>query len=68
MTFVSTILKELLGLFVDDGSLAIGIFIWIALVAGLVKIAALSPAFCGVLLFVGLGALLLENVWRTAGK
>jgi hypothetical protein len=68
MTLVSTILKELLRLFVDDGSLAIGILIWIALIAALMKIAVLSNELCGVLLFVGLVALLLENVWRTAGK
>jgi hypothetical protein len=68
MTFVSTILKELLGLFVDDGSLAIGILIWVGLIAALMKTPLLSAEISGVLLFVGLGALLLENVWRTAGK
>jgi len=68
MSVVSIVLKQLFGLFVDDGSLAIAILAWIGLIAALLKFAVLAPAVCGGLLFVGLAALLIENLWRTAKK
>ena len=68
MKFVSIVLKQLFGLFVDDGSLAIGILACVGLVAALLKLAMLPPALCGGLLFAGLAALLIENVWRAAKK
>ena len=64
MTRSLTVLKELLGLFVDDGSLAIAILAWVGIVAALVRLAGLSPTIGGALLFVGLGAVLVENIWR----
>jgi hypothetical protein len=60
------VLKELLGLFVDDGSLAIAILAWVAIVAALMGVAGLPGALGGGLLFVGLAAILIENVWRAA--
>ena len=68
MKFVSIVVKELFGLFVDDGSLALAILACIGLVAALLKFTSLAPALCGGLLFAGLAALLIENIWRTAGK
>ena len=66
MTLLSTILTETLGLFVDDGSLALAILAWVAIIAGLLQIAAPSPALAGGLLFVGLIVILIENVMRRA--
>ena len=60
------VLKELLGLFVDDGSLAIAILAWVAIVAALMGAAGVSGALGGGLLVAGLGAILIENVWRAA--
>ena len=65
MTLATTILKELFGLFVDDGSLAIGVLL---LVAGLALALQLGlPAIvAGPLLFFALAALVVENVLRSA--
>ena len=68
MNLASIVLKELLGLFVDDGSLAIGILVCVAAVAALLKFAVLSPSVCGALLIAGLAALLIENLWRAARR
>lgn len=68
MKLIGMIAKDLIGLFVDDGSLAIGVLVCIGLIAALLKSGVASPALCGLLLFVGLAALLIENVWRTARK
>ena len=63
-----TAVEEIFGLFVEDGSLAIGILVWLAVVAfGFPLIPAIWP-FRGPLLFLGLILLLLENVWRSAKK
>lgn len=66
MTLISTIAKELLGLFVDDGSLALAILAWVAAVAALTAGLGAGGTFAGVLLFAGLIAILLENVLRRA--
>lgn len=64
MTMLTAIFKELLGLFVDDGSLALGIIILvIALAAALY--AGLNPLIAGPALFVACVALLVENLLRT---
>lgn len=64
MKLLSSIAKELLGLFVDDGSLAIAI---LALVLGVAVATSfgLEPLLIGALLFLGCAALLVENVHRT---
>jgi hypothetical protein len=66
MNLASIVVKELLGLFVDDGSLAIGILACVAAVAALLEFDVLSPAACGALLIAGLAALLIGNLWRAA--
>ena len=68
MNFIRTVFSELLGLFVDDGSLALGILIWVGITAGLLHLDLCPPAFTGVLVFAGLAALLLENVLRRARR
>jgi len=65
MNLIRIVAKALLGLFVDDGSLAIGILACVGVVTALLKFAVLSPLASGVLLVAGLAALLIENVWRT---
>jgi hypothetical protein len=58
-------LRRLVGLFVDDGSLALAVVAWLCLIA---LFAALWPAGGGwlaLLLALGLLAILAENVLRT---
>jgi len=68
MTLVSTIAKELLGLFVDDGSLALAILAWIGCIAVLASAANPSTYLVGGLLFAGLLAILAESVLRRSRK
>lgn len=66
MSLLTTIAKEVFGLFVDDGSLALAILAWVAICAALFKAEALPPGLDGGLLFAGLVAILVENVLRRA--
>jgi hypothetical protein len=59
------ILRELAGLFVDDGWLAIAILAVVALAA---VVAALTPAGAGVVLLIGLVAVLLVNTLAAAKR
>ena len=67
MSAFATALRRLVGLFVDDGSLALAIVAWLCLVG---IAAALWPAavgWLGLVLALGLLAILAENVLR-AGR
>lgn len=62
-----SILREVYGLFVDDGSLAAALLVWIVIaVAGL----ALFPAghWGGPVFFAGLAVVLAENVLRASRR
>ena len=61
------IVREIVGLFIDDGSLAIALLIWVALVAAIPLIGA-DAAWGAPLLFVGCLLILVENVRRTARR
>ena len=68
MTTLAYILKELFGLFVDDGSLAIAILALVALVAVLLHFGLFTPLVGGGLLVLGLAALMLENLLRAVRR
>jgi pilus assembly protein TadC len=68
MSKLKTILAEILGLFVDDGSFALAILVWLALVAFVLPrfvpnatAQSIAPAF-----FLGLAVVLAESVLRFA--
>jgi len=68
MVWLETVVRELYGLFVDDGRLALTVVAWLVacwLVLPHVAAGALWPA---VLLFAGLAAILVESVSRRARK
>jgi len=65
---LSESLREVKGLFIEDLSLTLGILIWLAIFAGIHVTFALNPVVKAVLLFLGLGLLLLENVRRSSRK
>lgn len=65
MNAIKTILHEVLGLFVDDGSFAFAILLWLALVGVLVRPLHLLIAG-GIVLFLGLATILVESVARFA--
>ncbi|MEO8240927.1 MAG: hypothetical protein ABI832_01375 [bacterium] len=53
MTLLKLIWDELLGMFVDDGALALQAVVLIAVIAGAVKLAGLPPTTGGFLLLLG---------------
>ena len=65
MAALSTALRRLVGLFVDDGSLALAIAAWLCLVALAVRLWPAAGGWLALLLALGLLAILAENVLRT---
>jgi membrane protein implicated in regulation of membrane protease activity len=67
MKVILSTLTEIFGLFVEDGSLAIGIIVWLGVAA---FVFPLLPAggWQAPALFGGLVVLLVENVWRSARR
>ena len=66
MRVLLTALQEIYGLFVEDGSYALGIVIWLAIVGFVFPRIPGGASWRGPALFAGLAALLLENVTRSA--
>jgi hypothetical protein len=65
MNIVKAALTELLGLFVDDGSLAVAVIVWIAGAVICMRGQFIDPQSEAVLLFAGIAVLLAENVVRS---
>jgi hypothetical protein len=65
MNTLTTIFKEFVGLFVDDGTLAATVLIWIAL-CGLFLRVLPAGSWQGPILFAGLAVILIENARRGA--
>jgi hypothetical protein len=68
MKVVQTALREIYGLFVDDGSYALAILFWLLIVGLVFPRLPGGGSWRGPLLFLGLIVLLLENVRRSARK
>jgi len=66
MTMIRLVLNELVGMFVDDGSLALLALILIALITAAVKLLALPPLIGGFVLLAGCLVILLESTRRAA--
>ena len=64
MNFLRSIITELLGLFVDDGSLALFTVVLIAVLTLAVIVIGLPPLIGAVALFVGCLAILVESLMR----
>ena len=68
MRWLKSIAREIYGLFVDDGSFAGGILVWVSLaVVALPRIAA-GARWAGPALFAGLALILIESVLRYARR
>jgi hypothetical protein len=68
MRALATILRELVGLFVDDGSLAAGAVVWAAICGWGLPLLGVGPRAEAGLLVLGLAALLLENTLRASSR
>jgi hypothetical protein len=67
MTWIRVVLKELWGLFVDDGPFASLILIWLAVVATLPGVGVPDTLTC-LVFAAGLAALLVASTLYRAGK
>jgi len=68
MNVIRTALADLVGMFIDDGQLALTLIALIAVVTLLVKSAWIAPLAGGLLLLAGCIVLLLESVYRHARR
>jgi hypothetical protein len=68
MGALKTIMRELVGLFVDDGSLAAGAVVWAAVCGWGLPMLGVGGEARAALLVLGLAALLLENAVRASGR
>jgi hypothetical protein len=68
MNTARLILKEFIGMFIDDGSLALLALILIALIAVAVGLLALPPLLGGVILLFGCIAILAHSVRRATHR
>jgi hypothetical protein len=68
MSWIVASLRELIGLFVDDGSLAVTALAWLAVCGLVLPSLGVAGAWLGVALFAGLAAILAENALRTARR
>jgi hypothetical protein len=66
MGWLSIARRELIGLFIDDGSFALGILAWVLGCVICIHVFAVPPVIEGFLLAAGLALLLVGNVERTA--
>jgi hypothetical protein len=62
--WIRNILREVLGLFVDDGRFAVAILVWLGVVRLVLSHLAFMRNKMGIILFVGLGIILIENTIR----
>ena len=68
MRWLKTIVGELFGLFVDDGSFAVAIVAWLVITWFALPLLGLPSGADGLILFIGLALILVESVLRRAGQ
>jgi hypothetical protein len=68
MSWLKTIILEIYGLFVDDGSFALAIVVWLGIVALVLPRLEIPASANALILFAGLLLILLESTLRRAGK
>jgi TRAP-type C4-dicarboxylate transport system permease small subunit len=68
MTWMLAAARELLGLFVDDGSLALAVLAWIAVAVLVFPALPIDGGWLAVALFVGIALILVENLLRAARR
>ncbi len=68
MKWLRTIAHEVLGLFVDDGSFAVAIVVWLVILKMLILHSTHAAHGGGFILFGGLAAILAQSVLRAGRK
>lgn len=68
MRWFKAVLREVCGLFVDDGSFALAILVWLAIVWLVLSRVATLSVWCGPVLFAGLALILIWSAARRAKR
>jgi len=68
MRWINSVAREILGLFVDDGSFALAILIWLALSILILPRIVAEVAWTGPMLFTGFALILIQSALRTARR
>jgi hypothetical protein len=68
MRWASTVLREIYGLFVDDGRFALAIMAWLAVAWLTLPRLHLAPVWNAAALFAGLAVIFIESATRRAGR
>jgi hypothetical protein len=68
MNWLRSIAREILGLFVDDGSFAIAILVWLGVVVFVLKHVVVRTNWLSTVLFGGLAVILIESILRFARR
>lgn len=68
MSWIATTVREIWGLFVEDGSFAAAIALWLLAAAVVLPAAHVPVQWRGPALALGLAAILIENVRRSARR
>jgi hypothetical protein len=68
MRWIKSIARGIYGLFVDDGSFAIAIVVWLVFCVVVIPHMAVGTWWAGPVLFAGLAAILIESVLRFARR
>lgn len=68
MRWLKSIAREIFGLFVEDGSFAIAILIWLVLAMLVLPRVAPGARWTGPALYAGLAIILIESVLRFARR
>jgi hypothetical protein len=68
MNWIKAVWAEFIGLFVDDGSLAIAVLLWLGACWLLLPRFGLPAIWPPIILFGGLAAILAESALRRAGQ
>jgi hypothetical protein len=68
MHWLKSIAREVFGLFVDDGSFAVAILLWLALAILVLPRFAPAARWTGPALYAGLAIILIESVLRFARR
>jgi hypothetical protein len=64
MKWLKNIFREVFGLFVDDGSFALAILLWLAIVRWATPHLNIPSGITGIILFAGLAVILAESTTR----
>lgn len=66
MSWIRMIVREVLGLFIDNGSFAVAIVVWLILTALVLPRIGIGAGWEGIILFGGLTIILVESATRRA--